>query len=178
MFVWDGSDRIKGDETSARLDVFRRRAIMHDHCTLYQMRDYVVAIGMALTGVEVEARSTAAPFITGGFTPDDGERATMCIVAEMNSRDIIHGNFRTIPPYTPTGLITTIFFDGEKAHPHSRGWILADEHDQRVQLTRGTGGSAVTRRLVSDRDGRLLGVYGGAAGGTGAALFTGAAGVA
>lgn len=50
--------------------------------------------------------------------------------------------------------------------------MLYNGFDQRVQLTRGTGTSAVTRRLVSDRDGRLLGVYGGAANGTGAALFT------
>jgi protocatechuate 3,4-dioxygenase beta subunit len=98
------------------------------------MRDYVVAIGMALSGVGVEARSTTAPLITGGFTPDDDERATICVVAELNKRDIIHINFRTIPPYTPTGLITTIFFDGEKAHPHSRSRMLVDEHDKRVHL--------------------------------------------
>jgi hypothetical protein len=98
------------------------------------MRDYVLAIGMALTGVEVEARSTAAPLITGGFTPDDDDRATICVVAELNRRDIIHINFRTIPPHTPTCMITTIFFDGEKAHPYSRSWVLADEHDKRVHL--------------------------------------------
>jgi hypothetical protein len=40
--------------------------------------------------------------------------------------------------------------------------------DQRVMLTRGSGGSAVTRRLVSDRGGRLLGEYGSA----GNQLFT------
>jgi hypothetical protein len=107
---------------------------MHDHCILHQMRDYVVAIGMAITGVEVEARSTAAPLITGGFTPDDDERATICVVAVLNRRDIIHINLRTIPAYTPTGMITTIFFDGEKAHPYSRCWVPADEHDKRVRL--------------------------------------------
>lgn len=42
--------------------------------------------------------------------------------------------------------------------------MLYNGFAQRVQLTRGSGGTAVSRRLVSDRDGRLLGEYGGAAG--------------
>lgn len=134
MFVWDGSDREEGDVQAEYQDQLRRQEFMHNPRTFAQLQDYVAGFGLALAGARASEMLAPAPILTGGFTPNDEDRAIMCWTAERNNRDIIHINFRTIHPYTPTGLLTTIFLEGNKAHAHSRTSLLAASDDHRAYL--------------------------------------------
>ena len=134
MFVWDGTDRKEGDQDAASQDAERRWAIMGHPLIPRRMQDYVAAMALTVTGAKASLLVSPAPLFMGGFTPDDYDRDFLCSFAELNGRDIIHINFRTVAPYTPTGLITTIFVDRGKAHAHSRGGLLASRDDHRARL--------------------------------------------
>lgn len=129
MFIWDGTDRQENDLEAAFADMIRR-AMISDHPNLTAaIRSYVAAIAMELTGSRSGDLAAPEPLIQGGFTPSDEERAVMCESVMETGRDLVHICFRTVEPYTPTGLIVVVFRDGDRVRLHSRCstvWVAKD----------------------------------------------------
>lgn len=126
MFVWDGTDRDENDFEAAFAEKVRRQWIVRNDVVKRSMQAYVAAFSLVLFGRKSDELAKPEPLLQGGFTPDDFERHAMCDLAESLGRDIIHINFRSVAPYTPTGLITMIFLEDGKAIPHSRSFATAD----------------------------------------------------
>ncbi|CAN5599712.1 hypothetical protein BH10PSE14_BH10PSE14_35310 [soil metagenome] len=130
MWIWDGTDREEGDGQAAFADLVRRALISSDPELTAHMRTYVAAFSLGLTNRKGSALATPEPLIQGGFTPSDDERSQMCEMARRDGRDLVHICFRTVEPFTPTGLIVIVYLDGDTVRLHSRTsliWVATEE---------------------------------------------------
>ncbi|MEO9131297.1 MAG: hypothetical protein ABI240_08825 [Sphingomonas sp.] len=134
MWIWDGTDREEGDGQAAFADVVRRALIGKDPELTAHMRTYVAAFSLVLTNSKASALAAPEPLIQGGFTPSDDERSKMCEMALRDGRDLVHICFRTVSPFTPTGLIVVAYFDGDTVRLHSRTSLIWVAKDKCVRL--------------------------------------------
>lgn len=121
----------------------------------------------------------ANPVSTDSYSRTPGTNRIASMTTPAGTRSFTHDARGNLSGESrPGGVSVTTAYDGyARLVSYSRTneaplTMLYNGFDQRVQLTRGSGGTAITRRLVSDRDGRILGEYGGAAGTGGTVLFT------
>lgn len=134
MFIWDGTDRSEDDVDAAIVDAVRRMLISSNPQLTMEMRAFVAAISMTLTGRRSSELREPEPFIQGGFTPSEFDRNEMCDQVRQSGRDIVHICFHTLDPYVPTGLIVVIFREDDRIRLHSRCSIVWVDDKRRVIL--------------------------------------------
>jgi hypothetical protein len=134
MWIWDGTDREEGDGEAAFADAVRRVLITGNEEIIANMRTFVAAFWLVLTNRRSSTLTAPEPIIQGGFTPSDDERELMCESVRRDGRDLIHICFRTVEPYTPTGLIVVVYRDGDHVRLHSRTSLIWVARDRCVRI--------------------------------------------
>ena len=130
MWIWDGTNREEGDGEAAFADAVRRALIGSNPQIIASMKTFTAAFAFALTSRKGSALVAPEPIIQGGFTPSDDERDAMCSTVQRGGRDLIHVCFRTVEPFTPTGLIVVVYRDVNRVRLHSRTsliWVAKDK---------------------------------------------------
>lgn len=124
MWIWDGTNREEGDGEGAFADAVRRAFIGSNPQIIASMKTFTAAFALALTNRKGSALVAPEPIIQGGFTPSDDERDAMCSMVQRRGRDLIHVCFRTVEPFTPTGLMVVVYRDGDHIRLHSRTSVI------------------------------------------------------
>ena len=134
MWIWDGTDREDGYGQAAFADPVRRGLIAKNSELTAHMRTYGSAFALALTNSKSSALAAPEPLIQGGFAPSDDEGSQMCEMARRDGRDLVHIFFRTVEPFTPTGLIVIAYLDGDTVRLHSRTSLICVATDECIRL--------------------------------------------
>jgi hypothetical protein len=115
--------------------LLQRMAVTANPTTVSVMKRYAAAATMLIAGKRGHDMTAPEPYVQVGFEPDEQEMELIVYAAERNRRDLVHISCHPTNAGLPTGMISVVFFDGDRAWSHRRAGLLCEPKSKRVILS-------------------------------------------